>query len=240
MNKQEVMKMQTWILKVNIQCSCDGCKQKIKKLLQKIDGVYTTSINADQGRVTVTGNVDPGHGSYGPNGMVNCPPINGKKGGGNGKKGDAFDIPIVMKGTGENKDGKHGNGGKKGGGEKNKGGKQNKGGGGKKGGGGLLGFFKKSKDGKDCNHKKGKNEWDGKNKGAYKGNGGKNGGGNNNGNGAKKGGGRNGGGSHEMNKPYPPPHAPYGPPYPMHATPANSESYAHFFSDENANSCNIM
>ncbi|GMI88792.1 hypothetical protein HRI_002548500 [Hibiscus trionum] len=491
MNKQEVMKMQTWVLKVNIQCSCDGCKQKIKKLLQKIDGVYTTSINADQGKVTVTGNVDPailirklersgkraqlwgsapkgsnnfqnqmtnqfknmhfdggkdnrsqkgggggknkqqkggqqfappphlmqqmmmkgskdfklppskdqksakfhlpdgdldesdcdydefgdeefdeggfghghghghqmqnkmvpmmgkGHGSYGPNGTVNGPPMNGKKGGG-GKKRDAFDIPIVMKGMGENKDGKHGNGGKKGGGEKNKGGKQ---GGGKKGGGGLLGFFKKDKGANDCNHKRGKNEWDGKNKGAYKGNRGSNGGGNNNGNGAKKGG---TGMSHEMNKvknggfhdidvidhgkggvskknmgqmgynvgqmgrmgnypmnqmgnfpavqglpaaagaamngfgggyyqgmgpanpyqqqqqqqymammmnqqrangnggalyqpmmyaqaqPYPPPHAPYGPPHPMHATAPNSESYAHFFSDENANACSIM
>ncbi|KAK8564871.1 hypothetical protein V6N13_020007 [Hibiscus sabdariffa] len=512
MNKQQVMKMQTWILKVNIQCSCDGCKQKIKKLLQKIDGVYTTSINADQGKVTVTGNVDPailikkldksgkraqlwgsaqkgsnnfqnqmtnqfknmhfdggkggkdntshrgggggggknnqqkggqqfappphlmqqmmrkgskdfklppskdqksvkfhlpdgdldesdcdydefgaelddefddeefdeggfghghghghqmqnkmvpvmgkGHGSYGPNGMVNGPPMNGKKGGGggagNGKKGDAFDIPIVMKGKGENKDRKHGNGGKKGGGEKKKEGKN---GGGKKGGGGLLGFFKKDKGANDCNHTKGKNEWEGKNKGAYKGNGGSNGGGNNNGNGAKKGGGKNGGGSHEMNKvkngwfhdidvinhgskknmgqmgqmggqmgynmgrmgnypmnqmgnfpavqglpaaagaaamngvgggyyqgmgpanpynhqqqqqqymammmnqqrangngggmyqpmmyaqPYPPPHAPYGPPYPMHTATPNSESYAHFFSDENANACNIM
>ncbi|KAE8732781.1 Detected protein of unknown function [Hibiscus syriacus] len=481
MNKQEVMKMQTWILKVNIQCSCDGCKQKIKKLLQKIDGVYTTSINADQGKVTVTGNVDPAilvrklqrsgkraqlwgsaqkgsnsfqnqmtnqfknmhfdggkggkdnrsqkggggggggknkqkkggqqfappphhmqpmimkgskdfklppskdqnsvkfhlpdddldesdcdydefddefddqfdddefghghghqkqnkmvpmtgkdHGSYGPNGMANVHAMNGKK-------GDAFDIPIVMKGMGENKDGKHGNGVKKGG-----------------------GFFKKDKGVKDCNYKKGKNEWDGKNKGARKGNGGSNGGGNNNGSGAIKGGGKNGGGSHEMNKvkngglhdndvinhgrgggsmknmgqmgqmgqmgeqmgynmgimsrmgnypmnqmsnipavqglpagaamngvgggyyhgmgpanshnnhhqqqymammmnqqrangngggmyqpmiyaqPYRPPHAPYGPAYPMHTTAPNSESYAHFFSDENANACNVM
>ncbi|XVE62971.1 hypothetical protein DITRI_Ditri06bG0162300 [Diplodiscus trichospermus] len=357
MNKQEVMKMQTWVLKVNIQCSCDGCKKKVKKLLHKIDGVYTTSINAEQGRVTVTGNVDPamlirkleksgkhaqlwgpaqkgsnnfpnqlanqfknmhkdgggkgggkdnisqkggggggnnnqhkggqqfapqhmqqmvkgskdfkapskdqksvkfslpdddlddsdgdydefgdefddefdddfdddeeefghghghghgyqmqnkmvpmmgkGHGPYGPNGMINGPAMNGKKGGGGGdygKKGGVIDIPIVMKG--ENKDGKHGNGGKKGGaGEKNKGGKQNKGGGdkngGKKGGGGFLGFFKKDKGGKDFSHKKGQNEWDGKNKGAHNGYGG-NGGGNKNGNGAK-----NGGGSHEMNK----------------------------------------
>ncbi|KAE8691278.1 hypothetical protein F3Y22_tig00110890pilonHSYRG00466 [Hibiscus syriacus] len=123
------------------------------------------------------------HGSYGPNGMANVHAMNGKKGGGNGKKGDAFDIPVVMKGKGENKDGKHGNGVKKGGGEKNKG-----------------GFFKKDKGVKDCNHKKGKNEWDGKNKGAHKGNEGSNGGGNNNGNGAKKRGGKNGGGSHEMNK----------------------------------------
>ncbi|KAJ6762779.1 HEAVY METAL-ASSOCIATED ISOPRENYLATED PLANT PROTEIN 33-RELATED [Salix purpurea] len=59
MNKQEVMKMQTHILKVNIECHCDGCKKKIKKMLQKIEGVYTTTVNAEQGKVTVTGNVDP-------------------------------------------------------------------------------------------------------------------------------------------------------------------------------------
>lgn len=59
MNKQEVMKMQTHTLKVNIDCHCDGCKKKIKKMLQKIEGVYTTAINAEQGKVTVTGNVDP-------------------------------------------------------------------------------------------------------------------------------------------------------------------------------------
>ncbi|KAK8508895.1 hypothetical protein V6N13_090843 [Hibiscus sabdariffa] len=369
MSKQDVMKMQTWVLKVNISCSCDGCKQKIRKLLQKIDGVYTTSINADQGKVTVTGNVDPavlikklqksgkhaqlwggaqkggsnnfpnqfknmsmdggkggkdnksqkgggggggggggnnqqkvgqqftpqqlqhmqqmmkgfnppkdqksvkfhlpeddgsddeyddefddelddefdddddddeyddegfghghghGHGQMqnkmvammgkghgGPNGMINGHAMNGKKGGGggdNGKKGGAIDMPMVMKGMGENKGGKHGNGGKKGGGEKNnKGGKGGDKHGGKKGsggGGGLLGFFKKDKGGKDsgAHNKKGKNEWDedyGKIKGSsHNGSGGHGGGGNNNGNGAKKGGGKNGGGGggghHEM------------------------------------------
>ncbi|KAL4280985.1 hypothetical protein GQ457_03G014490 [Hibiscus cannabinus] len=210
---------QTWILKVNIQCNCDGYKQKIKEPCRKLMCIlYTTSIHIDQGKVTVTG-VDPailirklekfgkcaqlwgssqkvsnnfqnqmtnqfknmhfdggkdntpqmagggknnqqkdesdcdfdefcdghghghqmqskmvpmmgkGHGSYGLNGMVNGPPMNGKKGGGRVK-----------------------------------------------------------------------NEWEGENKGAYKGNKGSNGGGNNNGNGAKKGGGKNGSGSHEMNK----------------------------------------
>uniref|UniRef100_A0A2P2MJW3 Transcriptional corepressor SEUSS-like n=1 Tax=Rhizophora mucronata TaxID=61149 RepID=A0A2P2MJW3_RHIMU len=59
MDKQELMKMQTCVLRVNIQCHCDGCKKKIKKLLQKIDGVYTTTLNAEQGKVTVTGKVDP-------------------------------------------------------------------------------------------------------------------------------------------------------------------------------------
>ncbi|KAM7511737.1 hypothetical protein LguiB_010612 [Lonicera macranthoides] len=59
MSKQDFMKMQTWVLRVNIKCACDGCKQKVRKLLLKIDGVYTTTIDVDQGKVTVTGNVDP-------------------------------------------------------------------------------------------------------------------------------------------------------------------------------------
>lgn len=57
MSKQEFLQSQTCVLKVNIHC--DGCKQKVKKLLQKIDGVYTTIIDADQGKVTVSGCVDP-------------------------------------------------------------------------------------------------------------------------------------------------------------------------------------
>ncbi|MQL76241.1 hypothetical protein Taro_008616 [Colocasia esculenta] len=60
MSKEEdikFLKIQTCILKVNIHC--DGCKQKVKKLLQKIDGVYTTTIDAEHGKVTVSGNVDP-------------------------------------------------------------------------------------------------------------------------------------------------------------------------------------
>ncbi|KAF3951566.1 hypothetical protein CMV_022803 [Castanea mollissima] len=57
MNKQDVMKMQSCVLRVNIHC--EGCKQKVKKLLQKIDGVYSTNIDAEQGRVTVKGVVDP-------------------------------------------------------------------------------------------------------------------------------------------------------------------------------------
>ncbi|KAK1292337.1 hypothetical protein QJS10_CPB17g01922 [Acorus calamus] len=60
MSKEEdikFLKIQTCVLKVNIHC--DGCKQKVKKLLQKIDGVYKTTIDAEQGKVTVSGNVDP-------------------------------------------------------------------------------------------------------------------------------------------------------------------------------------
>lgn len=57
MSKEEFMKIQTCVLKVNIHC--DGCKQKVKKILQKIEGVFTTKIDAELGKVTVSGNVDP-------------------------------------------------------------------------------------------------------------------------------------------------------------------------------------
>ncbi|CAA2938077.1 heavy metal-associated isoprenylated plant 33-like [Olea europaea subsp. europaea] len=57
MSKEEFLKIQTCVLKVNVHC--DGCKHKVKKILQKIDGVYTTKIDAEQGKVTVSGNVDP-------------------------------------------------------------------------------------------------------------------------------------------------------------------------------------
>ncbi|XP_077239902.1 uncharacterized protein LOC143880805 [Tasmannia lanceolata] len=60
MSKEEdfnFLKIQTWILKVNIDCY--GCKKKVKKLLQKIDGVYTITMDSEQGKVIVSGNVDP-------------------------------------------------------------------------------------------------------------------------------------------------------------------------------------
>ncbi|KAJ0249669.1 hypothetical protein HA466_0151290 [Hirschfeldia incana] len=57
MSKEEFMNIQTCVLKVNIHC--EGCKQKVKKILQKIEGVFTTKIDADQGKVTVYGSVDP-------------------------------------------------------------------------------------------------------------------------------------------------------------------------------------
>ncbi|XP_075473590.1 heavy metal-associated isoprenylated plant protein 32-like [Primulina tabacum] len=56
MSKEEFLKIQTCVLKVNIHC--DGCKQKVKKTLQKIDGVYTIKIDSEQGKVTVSGNID--------------------------------------------------------------------------------------------------------------------------------------------------------------------------------------
>ncbi|KAL2464053.1 heavy metal-associated isoprenylated plant protein 35-like [Forsythia ovata] len=50
------LQYQTWVLKVSIHCQ--GCKRKVKKVLQAIEGVYTTNIDAQQQKVTVTGNID--------------------------------------------------------------------------------------------------------------------------------------------------------------------------------------
>ncbi|CAO2832012.1 unnamed protein product [Amaranthus hypochondriacus] len=46
----------TWVLKVPIHCL--GCKREVKKLLQRIDGVYSTTIDTQQQKVTVSGNID--------------------------------------------------------------------------------------------------------------------------------------------------------------------------------------
>ncbi|GAB2287346.1 hypothetical protein Dimus_021725 [Dionaea muscipula] len=60
MGKQEFLDTQTTcVLRVSIHCDCDGCRNKVKKLLFKIDGVYTVKIDGEQGKVTVAGNVDP-------------------------------------------------------------------------------------------------------------------------------------------------------------------------------------
>ncbi|KAK9143426.1 hypothetical protein Syun_012826 [Stephania yunnanensis] len=37
---------------------CDGCKQDVNKLLQRIEGVYTVNIDADQQKVLISGSVD--------------------------------------------------------------------------------------------------------------------------------------------------------------------------------------
>ncbi|KAM0019925.1 putative heavy metal-associated domain, HMA, heavy metal-associated domain superfamily [Helianthus debilis subsp. tardiflorus] len=52
----KLLKIQTCILRVNLHC--DGCKHKVKKLLQRIDGVYQVSIDTEQQKVTVSGSVD--------------------------------------------------------------------------------------------------------------------------------------------------------------------------------------
>jgi copper chaperone CopZ len=46
MNKQDVMKLQTCVLKVNVHC--EGCKHKVKKQLQKIEGLFLLSIWSSQ------------------------------------------------------------------------------------------------------------------------------------------------------------------------------------------------
>ncbi|KAK7264627.1 hypothetical protein RJT34_32236 [Clitoria ternatea] len=51
----EPLKYQTWFLKVSIHC--EGCRRKVKKVLQSIDGVFTTTIDPQQHKVTVTGSV---------------------------------------------------------------------------------------------------------------------------------------------------------------------------------------
>ncbi|XP_031499673.1 heavy metal-associated isoprenylated plant protein 32-like [Nymphaea colorata] len=53
---EDIFKIQTCILKVNIHC--DGCKDKVRKLLQKIEGVLRVTIDAEQQKVTVFGSVD--------------------------------------------------------------------------------------------------------------------------------------------------------------------------------------
>ncbi|KAK2986736.1 hypothetical protein RJ640_010961 [Escallonia rubra] len=53
-DKFELLK--TCVLKVHIHC--DGCKQKVRKLLRKIEGVYKIDIDAEQQMVTVSGSVD--------------------------------------------------------------------------------------------------------------------------------------------------------------------------------------
>ncbi|KAL3749199.1 hypothetical protein ACJRO7_010315 [Eucalyptus globulus] len=49
--------LQTCVLEVKINGNV--CKEKIKKILQEIDGVFKIIIDSEQGKVTVSGNVDP-------------------------------------------------------------------------------------------------------------------------------------------------------------------------------------
>ncbi|KAI3849021.1 hypothetical protein MKX03_011464 [Papaver bracteatum] len=53
----EPLRYQTSVLKVSIHCQ--GCKKKVKKILQSIDGVYQIAIDSQQHKVAVTGDVDP-------------------------------------------------------------------------------------------------------------------------------------------------------------------------------------
>ncbi|XP_020270121.1 heavy metal-associated isoprenylated plant protein 37-like isoform X2 [Asparagus officinalis] len=55
-DNDEFKLLKTVTLRVNIHC--DGCKLKVKKLLQKIEGVYSVSIDLENQKVTVSGTVD--------------------------------------------------------------------------------------------------------------------------------------------------------------------------------------
>ncbi|KAM7524523.1 hypothetical protein LguiA_014425 [Lonicera macranthoides] len=57
MAKQEV-DIKKVELKVSVDC-CDGCKKKVKKALNSIQGVLKTEIDPLQPKVTIQGNVDP-------------------------------------------------------------------------------------------------------------------------------------------------------------------------------------
>ncbi|ESQ47275.1 hypothetical protein EUTSA_v10028162mg [Eutrema salsugineum] len=49
--------LKTYFLKVNI--NCQGCKNRVKKTLRKVEGVYSVDIDTDQQAVIVRGNLDP-------------------------------------------------------------------------------------------------------------------------------------------------------------------------------------
>ncbi|CAL9209212.1 unnamed protein product [Musa hybrid cultivar] len=53
----KTLKVQTCVLKVNT--CCVGCQKKINKVLHKIDGVEGIHLDAEGGKVSVTGNVAP-------------------------------------------------------------------------------------------------------------------------------------------------------------------------------------
>ncbi|KAI3460819.1 hypothetical protein Pfo_017482 [Paulownia fortunei] len=55
-DSSEPLKYMTWVLRVSLHCQ--GCKKKVKKVLQSIEGVYKTDIGSQQHKVVVTGNVD--------------------------------------------------------------------------------------------------------------------------------------------------------------------------------------
>ncbi|KAM3363290.1 hypothetical protein P3S68_018144 [Capsicum galapagoense] len=52
----ELVRIQTYVLKVQI--NCHGCMRKVKKLLKKIEGVYQVKMDVDEQVVIVSGNVD--------------------------------------------------------------------------------------------------------------------------------------------------------------------------------------
>ncbi|KAM7278745.1 hypothetical protein ACFE04_005879 [Oxalis oulophora] len=54
---QDFLKIETYFLKVHI--NCEGCQNRVKKLLRKIEGVIDVKINIERQLVRVSGTVDP-------------------------------------------------------------------------------------------------------------------------------------------------------------------------------------
>ncbi|KAL3644782.1 hypothetical protein CASFOL_009962 [Castilleja foliolosa] len=52
----EPLQYKTWALRVSIHCV--GCKKKVKKVLQSIEGVYKIEIDSKQHKVIIAGNVE--------------------------------------------------------------------------------------------------------------------------------------------------------------------------------------
>ncbi|KAH7832881.1 hypothetical protein Vadar_001023 [Vaccinium darrowii] len=48
-----------FVLKLINNCRCQGCERKLMKLVQKIQGVHSTSIDTNTWQVTISGTVDP-------------------------------------------------------------------------------------------------------------------------------------------------------------------------------------
>eukprot|EP00249_Psilotum_nudum_P036122 c6379_g1_i2 orf=416-1093(+) len=46
------------VVNLKVYIHCEGCTKKVKKILQKIDGVQTVTVDSNLGKVTVSGTVD--------------------------------------------------------------------------------------------------------------------------------------------------------------------------------------
>ncbi|KAL0459643.1 UNVERIFIED_CONTAM: Heavy metal-associated isoprenylated plant protein 36 [Sesamum latifolium] len=55
-DNSEPLQYKTWALRVSIHCG--GCKKKVKKVLQSIEGVYKIEIDSKQHKVIVTANLE--------------------------------------------------------------------------------------------------------------------------------------------------------------------------------------
>ncbi|KAL0371429.1 UNVERIFIED_CONTAM: Heavy metal-associated isoprenylated plant protein 36 [Sesamum angustifolium] len=55
-DNSEPLKYKTWALRVSIHCG--GCKKKVKKVLQSIEGVYKIEIDSKQHKVIVSANLE--------------------------------------------------------------------------------------------------------------------------------------------------------------------------------------